>query len=144
MAVDRANLTLTESMVHEMAETVAKGNFRHVAAALVGVPANTLHSWTKRGREELADFHAGKRKDRTVKAVLVVELDKAEAVVHGKLVADVVTDGDAALKLKFLQLRYNKLWNKNPNAVDDATGEETRQSGADILAEKLAGFIEDE
>lgn len=140
--IDRENLQLTESIVFELAEIVQEGNFRHVAAASIGIQPSTLYSWLRRGKNELKDFLEGKRKNQTLKARLVVELERAEAECHGKLVKDVVTSDDPKLKLQFLRLRYNKLYNNNPNAsVDDESGEESVLSGAEVLAAKLAHFI---
>jgi len=139
---ERSDLRLTEPMLFEIAEIVGRGNFRHVAAGLVGVTPNTLHTWVRRGKAHLADYHSGKKKDMTVQARLVVELERAEAEVHDKLIVDIVENGSPEMKMKYLKARYNKLYNNNPNAIDDATGEETRVSVADMLMDKLSNFLE--
>lgn len=141
---EREDLELTEAILFELAEIVAKGNFRHVAAGQLGITPNTLHGWVRRGKTYLEDYNKGKLSELTLQARLVVELEKAEADCHGKLVVDILASGSPELKLKFLRLRYNKLYNNNPNAVDDVTGEDVQRSAADLLIEKLSTFLEDE
>lgn len=141
---EREDLSLTESTLFELADIVGEGNFRHVAAGKLGIAPNTLHGWVRRGKAHLEDHRSGKRKELTLQARLVVELEKAESDCHATLVKDILKTGNPELKLKFLKLRYNKLYNNNPNAVDDSTGEEVARSAADLLIEKLSTFLENE
>ena len=138
-------LSLTEKTLNEACDIVRAGNFRKIAASRLGVPLATWASWLRRGRSELEDFTKGKCKSLGLKGRLIVELDRAEAEAHQDMLTDVVKNGSPELKLKFLRLRYGKLYSANPNAhLDDETGEEIKRTAADILAEKLAAFIEGE
>ena len=137
------NLSLTEETVAAACAIVEAGNFRYIAAQRLGIPRNTWSSWLTRGRKELREHADGKRDKLTVKATLVLELDKAEARCHQRLLQDVVESENVQAKMWFLERRYNKLYSKNPNArIDDDTGEEVEVSATDILAEKLAQLLD--
>ncbi len=135
---ERDDLLLTEEMIGKMAEIVGKGNFRHIAAARLGVPPNTLFSWVFRGKKYL------KKGNRdAIQARLVLALDEAEAECHIELLEDIREKGDPNLMFKFLKARYNKLYTANPNAhVDDETGGESRVSMLDVLRDRLSTFLE--
>jgi hypothetical protein len=138
------NLTLTEDILQEAVKIVRQGNFRYVAAARVGVPFNTWNGWIKRGRNELKDYANGiGDEELTIKARLILELDRVEAECHAQILEDVANSDNVTAKMWFLQRRYNKLYSKNPNAhLDDETGEMVHRTASDILAEKLLQFLE--
>lgn len=141
---ERIDLTLTDEMVAEACAIVERGNFRYVAAQRLGVSHGTWASWLERGRKELREHTSGKRDTLTVKAKLVVELERAEAQCHERLLQDVLEADDPRLKMDFLKARYGKLYSRNPNArIDDETGEKVKIEIAEILADKLSQFMDD-
>ncbi len=141
---ERIDLSLTDELVKKACDIVEAGNFRYIAAQRLGIPRNTWASWLTRGRKELKEHTAGDRDRLTVKASLVVELDKAEARCHQRILQDVVDSDNVQAKMWFLERRYNKLYSKNPNArIDDESGEEIELNAAQILAEKLAQFLDE-
>jgi hypothetical protein len=143
---DNVNLTLTEDLIREAAAIVRKGNFRYVTANKLGIPQDTWNRWLQYGRGELrAYIHGCGPEELTLKARLVLALEKAEGECHATLLEDVIESDNVQAKIWFLQRRYNKLYSKNPNAhVDDETGEVIRRSATEILADKLAQFLEDD
>lgn len=143
-AKTKPRLSLTDAIIREACDIVREGNFRYVAAARLGILYPTWCSWIRRGKNEIEDYTKGKRKTLGLKGKLVVELEKAEAECHDKLIQDVAHHGSPELKLKFLKMRYGKLYNNNPNAIDDETGDVVERSAADIIAEKLSAFLTDD
>lgn len=133
---------LTEDLVKKFAAIVAAGNFRYVAAQSLGIPQATITSWCASGRKEIEEFVEGKRETVTIRALLLQEIEKAEANVHQTIIRDVVLGDNMPAKLWYLERRYNKLYTKNPNAyIDDEAGKEITREASDILVEKLASFI---
>jgi uncharacterized protein (DUF2384 family) len=115
-----------------------------MAAAKMGIPIQTFNGWSVRGKKELRDHAAGRRKTLTIKADLVQARDAAEARCHEKILLDVVTSDSIQAKQWFLERRWNKLYSRNPNArIDDETGAEVKVDALDLLAEKLRGLMED-
>lgn len=142
---ERVDLTLTPEMVKKVCAIVARGNFRYVAFQEVGVQRSTWAAWVTKGRKELREFAEGKRDKLTIKATLVVELDRAEAKAHTRILKDVVESDDPRLKMDFLKARYNKLYSRNPNAhVDDEDGTETQVDALELLADKLRSLMGEE
>lgn len=135
-------LSLTRAMVDEAAAIVAKGNFRYVARGRMGVCSSTWNRWMERGREELREYTAGRKPKSklTLKAELVMALDKAEQVVHSQIIEDVLESDNLKLKTEYLYRRFSKLYSKNPNAHDDETGETYKVDPMELLLEKLQPF----
>ena len=134
-------LTLTQELVDQLAEIVGKGNFRYVARGRCGIPEKTFENWLSRGRKELRELQAGRRKSVTLKADLVMALDKAENEIHSQIIEDVLASDNLKIKVEYLYRRYGKLYSKNPNAHDDDTGETVSVDPLELLAEKLGQFL---
>jgi transposase len=133
---------LTNTLIKQACEILRDGNFRQTAAGCVGVSKEIFYSWLKAGREDRDLWLKGEMK-RNRYVDLLIRVEKAEAEAHADILVDVVESEDPRVKLKFLQFRYNKLYNNNPNAkVDDETGLETKIDVKELLAERLMELLE--
>ncbi len=130
--------SLTPDLLGLVCDEIKKGNFRYVAFARAGIPKDTWTTWVVKGNKQR------KKGEVTIYTEMLLALEAAEATMHSGILTDVLATGTARDKLEFLRLRFNKLYNKNPNArIDDETGAEENVSGTELLAEKLAAFVKD-
>lgn len=142
---ERSHLTLTEETIAKAADIVARGNFRDTARSILGIPEGTWETWINRGRSEAREFSRGERKVETLKMKFVKELDRAEGQGLDQFSRDML---DPAVPMKtraeFMYRRHSRLFSKNPKALDDRTGQEYETDPKQLLAEKLAVFLESE
>lgn len=138
-----SRLKLTQEIIDNAAEIVGRGNFRYVARGKLGIPEGTWCSWMTHGRKNLREVEGGSGRALSLQAKLVMALDKAENDVHARIIEDVLTSDNLKLKVEYLYRRYGKLYSKNPNAHDDDTGETVKVDPLELLAEKLAPYMED-
>jgi hypothetical protein len=137
---------LTEELILQVCGSIRNGNFRTIAFDRYGIPRGTWAGWIDAGHKQLREHAAGERKDEDMdrRAKLCLALNKVEAELHDELIVDVLENGSPELVMKFMRYRWNKLYNNNPNATDDATGEDVKRNALDILIGKLATFVEDD
>jgi hypothetical protein len=103
----------------------------------------TFRRWMARGVADRKKLEKAGEGEPSLYVLLVDAMEKAEGDAHAQGVEDVLTSGDPKLVLKFLTLRYNKLYNKNPNArVDDETGEEQKIDAKALLREKINALLD--
>lgn len=145
-----ATLTLTQKTIDELAAIVGQGNFRYVARGKLGIPEGTFKSWLSRGRLDLRESEAGKGRSNSLQAKLVQALDRAESIVHAKVIENIMAldasdPRNVKIQLEFLFRRYTKLYSRNPNAHDDESGSTfpaTVVNPLEALADKLAPFMD--
>ena len=138
----RMRRTLTEGLIKEISESVAAGNFNKLAIARCGLDEVQFYEWMRKGKRDNDRFQSGKEKKLTMEAELMLVLGVAEGALHTALLEDILSCDDPKLKLEFMRLRWAKLYSKNPNAhVDDATGEEQKVSGLDVLSRMISEYM---
>ncbi len=135
---------LTWELIEEVCETVAQGNFRHVAIQRAGIHSERFKRWMSSGVRDLKLFAKGELDELNMYCHLVVEMERAEGEAHQEILQDVLLHGDPSTKLKFLQLRYQKLYNKNPNSLNDEDGTIVKVRAKDLLLDLLGGFLDSE
>jgi hypothetical protein len=138
---ERSDTKLTEELIEKAAKIVGQGNFRYVARGRLGIPEGTWISWLHRGKREWREYERGERDEITLKMKLERALDRAECVVHSAIIEDVLASDNHKLRMEYLYRRYGKLYSKNPNAVDDDTGEEYKVDPNQVLNERLGAFL---
>jgi hypothetical protein len=134
---------LTWELIEELCATVGAGNFRYVAVQRAGVHLERFNRWISSGKRDLKLHTKGKLTgDLNMYCHLVLALEQAEGDAHGSILEDVLTNGDPSTKLRFLQLRYHKLYNKNPNSrIDDEDGSIQKVSAKEVLLDMLGAFL---
>lgn len=137
---------LTWDLVKELCATVSAGNFRYVAMQKAGIHSERFKRWMSQGHRDLKLFATGELKgDLNMYCHLVVELEAAEGASHSEMIRDVLGSEDPRLVFEFMKLRYNKLYNKNPNSrIDDADGTEIKIDARTLLIERLAHFMDND
>ncbi len=137
------SLELTPELIEFLVVCVRDGNFRHTAIQRSGIPVARVNAWITKGDREIRDMERnGVITKLSIYGQLTAQLDKAEGDSHAELLTDVIQEGDAALKLKFLQLRFQKLYAKNPlGGIGDQPGEPSAIRAKDVLLERLTIFI---
>jgi hypothetical protein len=136
-----AQLTLTPAIITKVCRVVALGNFRYVAFGNLGIHRNTWRRWLDEGKKQVASYDP--ERGLPPQGRLLIELEKAEANAHEDIIKNVLTKGSPETQLKFLRMRYNKLYTRNPNAtVDDESGAENKRTAEDIIRDKLIQFME--
>jgi hypothetical protein len=92
---------LTPDVHKKIVELVRYGNYRHVAAGVAGITADTLHEWTRVGGHGAQPY-----------AALLADLERAEQEAHASHVLHVVSaskkDWNAAKWI--LSHKYPKEW----------------------------------
>lgn len=125
---------LNEEVVEQIKAAIKAGAHRKHAAAAAGVHHSSIARWMKRGDEALAMEADGQVPSEfdALCGQLVMAIETAEAQHAGLIVADVTApDAPAAVKLKWLQLRYPDVYGdavKVKHGLDEqatATLEET-------------------
>ena len=140
---DRFDLDLDMDKIKKICRIVEAGNFRYVACQRLGISLNTFSNWIQNGKKDLREFEAGRRDYITTRVLLIEELEKAEGKCHSRLLHDIVSSDNLTAKMWFLERRWNKLYNKNPNAkIDDETGETIKIDATAILADRLSQLLE--
>lgn len=129
---------LTPALIKKVLAKIKLGNYRVTAFAMVGISRQCWGAWVTAGKK----VHSGEIYKPTAHeqrcAELVTKLEKAEAEVESQIVEDILHCDDPDLKLKFAERRWNKRWNKNPNAkVDDETGKAEEPDAKEVLEELL-------
>lgn len=127
---------LTDDLIERLAGWVERGNLRKFACAMEDVVYSTFKNWCAKGRMDLEN------EEDTVHGRLEIALLKAEGKLHDHCVINIKASDNPEVKLKYLQLRWNKYYNRNPNiTVDDETGVETKVDARKILAERLGMLL---
>jgi len=140
--VDSPTCKLTPKILKDLCDIVRKGTFRYVACQQLGITVVQYGNWMKVGRQQIADFAAGKIPAIAIQGEMVIELDKAEGFVHGKIVQNILESNSIPAMQWYLEKRFNKLYTSNPNVIkDDESGEDVHIDGAAILAERLATLL---
>jgi len=133
---------LDDELIEKVFNLIRAGNFRYIAAAACGVNIGTWQKWIRVGSAQIRE-HAESGSDLHKEAHLVRAIEKAEADTHNDIIQDVLLGDNMQAKLWYLERRYNKLYNKNPNSrIDDESGETIKLDAASIIAERLRQFIE--
>ncbi len=144
----RESLQLDDAMIEAVVSIVKRGNFRRIAFMRVGVQPSTYRSWLSRGQLEINRVNDGEigLEHLTPKGRLVLALEKAESELHDNVITDVLEyegPGAAKVKLDFLSRRFPKLHQRGARSIDDETGEDVHRDVAELLADKLANFLDD-
>ena len=111
-------LQLTEEMIDVVENILVDGNFQAMARMAIGVRPTTWASWIKRGKRELEDVEEGKRDNITLKGVLCLKIEAAEAEACTAMVKDIRYSDNLQVKMKFLECRHSKLFNRSPNSSE--------------------------
>lgn len=98
----RAQGKLTDALISEVAQHVARGVTKSDAAAAVGIPRQTLYGWLRRGRDLLADGKTAGPMSRLATAV-----DHAEAHCRAWLIdcSNRAVAGDHRVDARHIQWR---------------------------------------
>jgi len=141
---------LTIEIVDDFTAKIRRGNFRYLAAQSIGFDHRQIYRWLKIGQNYDED-HPDSRPDREAFDQadheykcwhLYVETIKAEGLMHDQAMMDILMSDNAAIKMRFLERRFNRLYSNNPNAwVDDSDGSVTKIDGSTVLAERIAAML---
>lgn len=133
---------LTQELIDEAVAIVKAGNFRSVAAQMLGIGRRTFYDWLQKGRVDLKRLVDGKVDHYTLHAKFVIAMERADGESHASILQDIL-DGDetpAAVKLQFLKLRYPKQYAMATEGIDDETGSTSQTTGVQLLAQALERF----
>ena len=133
---------ITPEFIARVAACIRAGNFRMVAAKREGVNEKTFYMWLNNGKKIRDETPSRKPLPDNPYVKLHIAVEAAEAEAHEQILADVLDSDDPRVKLKFLELRYNKLYNKNPNAkTDDESGLTQQIDVKALLVERILELL---
>ena len=133
-----------EKMLEKIVEIIRGGNFKYVAAQCCGIHRNTLTHWMDKGKEHVRMIEEGVEGGDTLFAELALRVEEAEGEAHAEILGRVLTydgPGAAAVQLKFLTHRHQKLYQNSSTRIDDDTGKEEKTDAAALLTEALRQFL---
>jgi hypothetical protein len=131
---------LTEEVIEKICCLVAKGNFRYFACSKLGVNKHTFQQWITVGNKQVKDFSEGKLQESELglQAILVQELEKAEADAHDNILSNILDSKDVKAHQWFLERRYPKLYRAYPQKrLDDEEMEESDVDAVALLADRI-------
>ena len=141
---------LSLEIVEDFCAKIRRGNFRYVAAQAIGFDHRQIYRWLKIGqnydedhpddRPDPKKFEKGEHEYKCW--YLFVETIKAEGFMHDQCMMDILQSDNMAIKMRFLERRFNRLYSNNPNAwIDDSDGSVTKVDGQTVLAERIAAML---
>lgn len=138
---------LSEDLIDQFCALVAKGNFRFFACTKLRVSRYTFNEWIAKGNKHLKEIMEGKRdpNDVSLFALLVQELERAEAEAHDNILSNVLESKDVKAQQWFLERRYPKLYRAYPQRrLDDEEMAEEDVDAVALLSDKLKQLMEKE
>lgn len=127
-------------LIDEVCQSTDRGNFRYVAFHRAGVSQRLWRYWVERGRKSRRKREDGRLKGKqSLEEHLLERLEQSEGEMHAECIEDVLDSDDARLKMEFLKLRFNKVY--NGKQYDDETGEETKVDAKALLLERLLSIL---
>jgi hypothetical protein len=127
-------------MIDEVCSYTDRGNFRYVAFHRAGVSQRRWRMWVEKGRKLRRQREEGKLEDApSLQEHLLERLEQSEGEMHAECIEDVLDSDDARLKMDFLKLRFNKVY--NGLQYDDETGEETKVDAKALLLERILSIL---
>ena len=100
---------ITPEFIERVAKCIRAGNFRMVAAKREGINDKTFYMWLANGKKIRDETPSRKPLPNNPYVKLHIAVEAAEAEAHEQILADVLNSEDPRVKLRFLELRYNKL-----------------------------------
>ncbi len=138
----KAGAPLDEWLIGEIEARVLKGNFGYVAASQMRVHVKRFERWMIHGRKVCEGELEPNTPHRELVRDLFLRVKAADAVVHGRVVADIMDpDTPVDVKFKYLKLKYKSDYSNDLLAKPDGSSVTLKLDLSAIIEERLADAL---
>ena len=134
----------TKTIRDRVAKKLASGTFRTTVRKVMGISPGVWRDWIRDGNAEREEVDAGRMDELGLRGLFVMEIERAEAIAHERILRAGVMDAGPDAQRWFLVRRYPELYSTTParGITDDETGELVLVDAREVLRDRLAALLD--